>query len=405
MQIRPSRVREMSEQLSFILLLCSTLLTLIKIPKINIGVHNILLPFISLLIIGLRINVMREVFARYRSAIIFMGLLYLWMWISAFQSEFQNTAIKYSIKYAYYFMLFTALLFLTYKNKNNIGFDRLIILFLLLLSMFGIVEEFYPEISIFHLIRPFGSYMPRVSSLMQNPNPFGSLMSLGVIYSILLRKDETINGAEFTISIILFIICAFLSGSRNAVFVLLMGFIFLAAHQELKFTKRALKWLIPIAVALVFCIFFLSIYYGDQVNYLASHYLHGEGSRRILIWKRALYEIVHHPISGIGIEVFSKHIGIEISGTDIYHTHNILLNILVELGIVGLILSLLFVYNLLKGLNFKDAKIAVPITMILVSQIFDYYSHDVTYAAISLYFLALAANSKNEHFQKPYLAT
>jgi hypothetical protein len=168
-------------------------------PHIKYGVHNAFIPLFALMIMGLRLNLIKEVFARYRIAFMFMGLLYVWIWVSAFQSEFQNTAVKYSIKYSYYFLLFMAFLFLTYKNKNNYLNDRLIIYFLLLLSIFGIVEEFSSEISIFHLVRPFGSYMPRVSSLMQNPNPFGSLMSLGAILSILLRKDKTINRSELII--------------------------------------------------------------------------------------------------------------------------------------------------------------------------------------------------------------
>jgi O-antigen ligase len=401
MQIRFSRARELSEQLSFILLLCSTLLTLIKIPLINIGIHNILIPLFALLIIGLRINVMKEVFERHRRTIIVIGMLYLWMWISALHSEYQNTAIKYGIKYSYYPLMFIAFLALLYNCKHLYIYYRLVFYFLLLIGVFGIIEEVYPKAGIFYLLRPYETYMPRVASLMQNPNPFGSLMSLGVIYSILLRKDGTLYRSEFIIGTILFTLFAFLSGSRNAVIVLLMGLIILAAYREIKFTKEILKWLIFISGV----IYLYYIYLGDHANYILHHYLHGESSYRILIWKRALYEIAHNPIFGIGIEVFSKHIGTQVLGQDIYHTHNIVLNILVELGVVGLILSLLFIFNLFKGINYSDPRITMPILMIFAAQIFDYYLHDVTYAAIVFYFMAVAANSKNEHFQKPHLAT
>jgi O-antigen ligase len=396
--------RDVAERVLFILLLASTLLTLVKMPYIKYGVHNVFIPLFALMMIGLRFNSIKEVFANHRSAFMFMGLLYGWMWISAFQSEFQNTAIKYSIKYSYYPLLFSAFLFLTYKQKNIYIYYRLLFYFLLLLSMFGIVEEFYPEISIFHLIRPFGSYMPRVSSLMQNPNPFGSLMSLGVIVVILLRNDRAISRVELFMGSILFTLNAFLSGSRNAVIILMCGVVVFLAYQKISLKKNNIIWIVSfVCGSLLFLIIFY-IFYHDQVTYIVYHYLHGEGSTRFVIWRRALYEFAHHPFSGIGIQVFSKHIGIQVLGSDVFHTHNIMLNILVELGAVGLFLSLLFAYNLLKGLNYKDPRITIPIIIILASQMFDYYLHDVTYAAISFYFLALAANSKNEHFHKPDLA-
>jgi O-antigen ligase len=261
--------------------------------------------------------------------------------------------------------------------------------------MFGIVEEFYPEISIFHLVRPLGSYMPRVSSLMQNPNPFGALMSLGIIYSILLRKDETINRAEFIISMILFAICAFLSGSRNAVFVLLAGITILFIYREISLGKNIMKWIISLTSGCLF-LFFIYIISEDQSRYIMQHYVHGEGSDRLLLFNRALHEFAHRPITGIGIEVFSKHIGTQVLGRDVYHTHNIILNIMVELGAVGLILSIFTIYYILKGVNFRVHKIAIAVIIIFVSQMFDYYFHDVTYAAVSFYLMASAANSQYE---------
>jgi hypothetical protein len=396
--------KDVVEMVLFTLFLVSTLLTLVKMPYIKYGVHNIFIPLFALMIIGLRFNSIKDVFACHRSAFMFMGLLYVWMWISAFQSEFQNTAIKYSIKYSYYPLLFIAVLFLTYKNTNIIVYCRLILYFLLLLSIFGIVEVVSPEIRIFHLVRPFGSSMPRVSSLMQNPNPFGSLMSLGVIISVLLRKNETINRAEFVISIILFTIGVFLSGSRNAVFVLLTGLIILFAYREISVKINIIKWIVSLVSGCLFLLIIIYIISEDQFRHITQHYFYGEGSDRLLLFKRALHEITLRPITGIGIEVFSKHIGTQLLGRDVYHTHNIMLNILVELGVVGLFLSLLFAYNLLKGLNYKDPRIIIPIITIFASQMFDYYFHDVTYAAISFYFIALAANSKNEYIQKPDLA-
>jgi O-antigen ligase len=63
--------------------------------------------------------------------------------------------------------------------------------------------------------------------------------------------------------------------------------------------------------------------------------------------------------------VFSKHIGTQVLGSDVYHTHNIVLNILVGLGAVGLILSILLTFNILKGVNYKDPRINIPVIISL----------------------------------------
>jgi hypothetical protein len=117
---------------------------------------------------------------------------------------------------------------------------------------------------------------------------------------------------------------------------------------------------------------------------------------RIVLWKAALGEIRKRPITGLGIEVFEKIIGKRIRKEEGYHTHNLFLNILVELGIPGLLLFLIFIYSLLKRADFYRPIIGIPLIMILAAQQFDFFMHDFTFTSIGLYFLAEAGNSQHE---------
>jgi len=107
-------------------------------------------------------------------------------------------------------------------------------------------------------------------------------------------------------------------------------------------------------------------------------------------------EISKRPITGLGIEVFEKIIGKGIRREEGYHTHNLFLNILVELGIFGLLLFLVFIYSLLKRADLYRPIIVIPLLMIFAVQMVDFFIHDFTFTTIGLYFLAEAGNSQHE---------
>lgn len=400
----------MFEQIVFILLLVSTLLTQIKIPYINLGVHNVLIPAFSLTILGMRKDALKDAVICHRKTLIFMALLYTWMWISALVSAHQETAVKYSVKYTLYPVMLAAFLVLTYRNERISNYYRLIIYFLLMLSFFGVLEEISPLLSIFKIIKSDYTCFPRISSLMQNPNPFGLLMSMGIILAIILRNDGTISGIECIVNCILFILTTLLSGSRNAVITFLFGFILLFAYREIRLGRRSVNWFAAIVGCILIIIFMSFLVSENKMTYIANnitgHLVQSEGSTRLLLMKRSMLEFAQQPFTGIGVEVFSTYIGPQvISGSIGYHTHNIITNILVELGMVGLLLAVSIFCSLLKGVNWRDTITVIPILMIITSQMSDYFFHDYTFPAVAFFLLALAANSKiNDNIEKPSVA-
>ena len=107
-------------------------------------------------------------------------------------------------------------------------------------------------------------------------------------------------------------------------------------------------------------------------------------------------KIRKRPITGVGIEVFEKVIGKRIRKEEGYHTHNLFLNILVELGIPGFLLFLIFIYSLLKRADWFSPIIGILLILIFAAQMVDFFMHDFTFTTIGLYFLAEAGNSQHE---------
>lgn len=384
----------------FILMLVCTILVFLKIPYGNFGIHFLLIPLFSLILIGSKVSSLKDAIIHHRKAFITMALFYLWIWVSAFRSEYQITAVRYSIMYSYYLPIFIAFLVLSFKNHDFRIYYRLIFYFLLCLSIFGIIEQIYPNLKSFQIVRPGVSPYPRIASLMQNPNPFGVLMSLGVFLGILLYKARVISRLELYPASTIFMITVFGAGSRNAFLVLAVGVTLLFLTKVVRLNKN-LSRILLITALLVLLLFLINKATNDKImSHIAKQFpivnVSTYSPERFLLWERGMSEFIKHPVFGIGIEVFPKHIGPQILGPGYWHVHDIFLNLLVELGAVGLVLFLLLTYHLLKMADFRNPLVSIPIILILTSQAFDYFFHDATFATVSFYFLAYAANSKKQ---------
>ncbi|MEW6102603.1 MAG: O-antigen ligase family protein [bacterium] len=369
----------MTNKIFFALLFFSSLLVHPKLPYIKYGFHNLLVPLFAVVLFCLNVRHLKDVIKYHRKALIFGILLFIWIWICSFFSNFKETAIKFTIKYsAYPIVLFSFLLLRS-------SYHYFIFRFLTLIAIFGIIEAFFPNLFIFHLLRPpesLGVY-PRISSFLQSPNIFGVLMACGLILGLILKVSKI----ELYFSILLFIINLSLSSSRNGWLVFILG-LFLASLYNKRITLTKISLLICIFLFLIASFQVSRVRLGLRSLFFDS--------ARITLWKAALYEVSKRPITGIGLRVFDEHVASKIFEKKGYHTHNLFLNILVELGIPGFFLSLIFIYSLLKKVDFYNPLASIPITIVFFSQMVDFFIHDFTFTIISLYFLAFASNSKIE---------
>jgi O-antigen ligase len=392
----------------FILILFSSLLGRIKFPGINIGIHYLLLPAFSFGIICFSRKDALEVVKKNKIIFISVSILYLWMWVSSLMSHFPKTAIIYSLKYSTYFILFFAFLVLTFKQlkTSSLTFYYRCILYLLeIIALLGFLEALLPNHWIFKLLK-FPSFYPQIGSIMQNPNQFGVIMSIGLCLSLILEKQKNISQIELYISEFVFLISLALSASRNAWLIFIFGLVLLFIYKIIN-----IKNLIVIISLWLLCIISIpvstyriglgNVKIFPLVNLFIPNPIEvvipspvGTALSRFALWKAAIDETIKRPLTGIGIGVFAEHVGVKVFGAKGFHAHDIFLNVLVEQGVIGLFLFTNFLFQIASKVKYGNAITIVPIMMFLASQIPDFFAEDYNFTTLEFYFLAAAINSR-----------
>jgi hypothetical protein len=115
------------------------------------------------------------------------------------------------------------------------------------------------------------------------------------------------------------------------------------------------------------------------------------------LWKAVCDEIINRPVTGVGIQVFDNIRAKKNLFEGGCNSHNLILNILVELGIPCLLLFLIFIYSLLKRADLFRPIIGIPLIVVFAGQMVDFFIYDFTFTSIGFYFLDEAGNSKHEN--------
>jgi len=410
-QLSSLNLKNINQIMLTLLLLLSTF-SRIKLSNGNFGCHYLSLTLLGIAIILLNLNWLREIFRVHQDLLIILGALYLWMWGSSLFSEFGSTAVKYSLKYSVYFIVFFSVLIITYRGINQRFYYRLLFYFMLIISLFGVLECLFPHIGLLNLLR-YPDHYPRISSIVQGPNQFGVFMAIGAILALILNNHRLISKLEFFISLPLFIVLNSLSGSRNAWLILVSGLILLGIYKKFQLLR------IITIITLILCLLFFTGYTerlglksSDLFSWqnilfnrgrdsteltiskpIESSSSEGSDALRFRLWNAATSEIMKKPVTGIGIGVFAEHIGSKITGSTGFHAHNMFLSILVELGIPGLVIFMALMATLIKKAQMNNAIIGIPILMIIISQMADFFINDYTFIIVAIYFFVNASNS------------
>ena len=112
-------------------LLFSSLLSRVKFTyfsSFSLSIHYLLLPLFSTLLIILNLKSLKQFCIAHQKILAAIGLLYIWILVCAFFSNFQTTALTYTIKYTNYFFIFIAFLSLNYPKPKNIKYSSLTLL-------------------------------------------------------------------------------------------------------------------------------------------------------------------------------------------------------------------------------------------------------------------------------------
>ena len=192
-------------------------------------------------------------------------------------------------------------------------------------------------------------YKARLTSIFLFPNSFASFLVLGlpVFFGILLAAKN-----KLPLKIPLFIIgfmgifCLFQTYSRTAwvVIVFSLLFMFFLAFNK----KYRIIMVILISGALILTSIYLFFNFEKVKPYIFRPF---SDNSRIVIWTNSVDMFLDHPLTGIGIAnfyyVYPDYLSKEEEGPNIenrpWHAHNIVLNLAVEIGILGLIAFLWFI--------------------------------------------------------------
>lgn len=294
--------------------------------------------------------------------IAFIGILFLatTLLTSLIDNPYWVISVKYWIKGYTLFFLLVVIFRTSFISRHTLNLFCVIIIFL---NLIGVLEYFYfgkgymNEFLAFFRTKELLNGSNAVSSVFVNQNIYGVLNALFLValLSIKLNYRDMINRYFFVIMLILSTAGIFLSTSRNAILILLVGLAFLIPFLKKNIATLKRLALIFIILSASFLIFikydplFVNRYgnllpfatriaKGESVS--SSDFkmkLPGRIHSRLFIWKTGIQKFKEKPLTGWGtgmswwrLRDVTKH----------NHLHNSYLEILVSNGTPGFMLIL-----------------------------------------------------------------
>ncbi|HAC62739.1 MAG TPA: hypothetical protein DCF68_04195 [Cyanothece sp. UBA12306] len=377
----------------FVLLLVASVLSPLEIPQLIERVDLLLMSAAALMLILINFEATFKILKNFNIVGISLATFYSWLWICAWASQDIKIAVKHNILASIYLLIFFALLTILelefkIKNGNSLIYSYLIFCFLSILALIGFVEYITPDILLFRAVGAAEqSYYPRISSLLNNPNSLGVLMSLGILLAFYLKKIKIISNFEFCWGVFLLLITSSLAASRNGWLILLSVFFLSYLYKIISLKKGIILLAIWLAVLLLFPVS------NSRLRIQEKQYSKSNTISRISLWKAAGVEIIKHPLTGIGLGVYEERVGRKVTGRIGFHAHNIFLNVWVETGTIGLLLFLNLLVSIIKKVNFRSSLSVISIILIFLSQLVDFFIADPTFMVVALYFFAIASYS------------
>ena len=184
-----------------------------------------------------------------------------------------------------------------------------------------------------------------------DPNDFACGMSIIIslcLYRIKLEKDIRFNYLVLVLTLGVII----LSGSRGALMmVLVMGLVWLLMTNRSKRIKTIITLITIIVLAILFIADNLPTFLSDRFQ--ISNVISSGGTGRIQIWSAALDKHISsdviRKIVGYGHGGFREAVHFIAPGhSELYESHNMFINALIEGGIIGLLLLVVCLCHLLR---------------------------------------------------------
>mgnify|MGYP006092224025 FL=1 len=316
--------------------------------------------------------------------ILFYSLFIIWALLSITYSINSASAL---VTINQYFTVFTTLIFLRLLLLNiNNGVEFILKLFLTLL-IFEVVLCLYPiliDLENGNLTFRAMRYSGAASNI--NITAFSLLYKSPILLYFLTKENKP--ALKFVLSFLLFIILFIVSilGTRGAylgvipLFVSYLFYLFFI-KEHVAFKIQHLLIVFSVLTITVLSNLYLSEKNSNVLSRASSISVNtqdGSVNQRIRYYKQGLNHFINNPLIGVGVGNWKlKSIDYDknnIRGFIIpYHAHNDLVQLLAELGILGALTYLLFIYFSVKKL--------------FISRIFKNKIHFLLLGSISIYFI------------------
>jgi hypothetical protein len=381
---------------------------------IQLSLYTFFLPPTALLCLFWNRGRITEIWDKLKFPLVVLVFLFCWMWLGAIMSDYQGIALKHSGRNSIMLLTFLALLLALDLNsiKNCGQIFTAIYVFLMALTFL----DWHGKISIPGLISDYGLHLDlfirgdgKPSSFFENRNPY-AIASVAVFFWSTANLKHSFILSSFGIGTSLYSII--LSGSRNGIFTLvicLLILLYLTFRQiRTKSAVSAVVLAVSLAVGMGFYSFRSEVitrtFSGFNKLFNVNSYKDLEKlDIRFTIFRAALESgMTNPPILGSGTktfghEVFSKAKDVAFLNNnyykDLFNSHNSLLTVWIEMGWLGLIAVLIFLWLWFRPALRGPPMLVMPMLAVSVGQILDYFIWEIFFMAFQSFFFAHFASS------------
>jgi len=392
---------------------------------LRISLYTFFLPPTALFCLFWNRGRFTEICDKLKLPLIILVFLFCWMWLGAIMSDYPGIALKHSGRYS--IMLLTFLALLSALEPNSIKqcghIFTAIYVFLIALTLL----DFHGKISIPGLISDYGlhidlffrgedGYPP--SSFFENRNPY-AVASVAVFFWSLANLRNSFILYSFGIGAALYSII--LAGSRNGILTLVICLLILFYLTFRQIRNLNTAFILVLAGSIVVGIGYYSIQRQTEIRFgqdKLNQFWHINTYKdlekldvRFTMFRAALESgIANPPFFGSGTktfghEVFSKakdvvysnenYVRFENLYKDTLNSHNFLLTVWIEMGWVGLIAVLIFLWVWFRPALRGPPMLMMPMLAVCVGQILDYFIWEILFMAFQSFFFAHFASSIN----------
>jgi len=412
---------------------------LFSIP-IRLSFYTLILPPIAALCLIWNRKKFLDIYKKYRWPLTLLLFLFCWMWLGAITGDYVKLSIKHSARYSIYLLTFFAFLLALHNEspKKNIQVISAIYIILMvftfldhykLLSIVEIIGNFGMKIDLFHSgIAYFETDWEHIrnvkggnynfifmypSSFFEHRNPY-AVVSTGMFFWGLINIKRSCFYSSLVIISALWSLN--IAGSRNGLltFFLVALLLLILTIRKTRFSRAFLVF------SLISSFFTIIIFFSidsettnrtrASLNQLISISTYKD------LEKMDIRFTMYRVSSDIGFNSSSIFgYGTKTSGYKIfensedlasnflpetrnkwaekYNSHNALLTIWIEMGWVGLIAVLIFLWLWFRPALRGPPLLMMPMLVVCVGQIFDYFIWEIFFMAFQSFFFAHFASS------------